>query len=130
MLENITLADVSNLLQWAAGLAIAVGALYKGLKHWLNGMFKEQMENFDKQMKELSDKVDGVDKTLSDRIDKSDMESCKNFLVRCIADLERGEAMSETEKERFKEQFDHYKENNGNSYIKDKVERLKAEGAL
>lgn len=142
-MEHLTATDISNFLEWAAGIAIAAGVLYGGLKKWLNTMFEKQMVQFNEKIDGVTKKIDKVDRTLSDKIDEvdrtlskniadSDMHSCKNFLVRCIDDLERGEELSETVKERFKEQYDHYTspENKGNSYIKDKVEKLKADGRL
>lgn len=38
--------------------------------------------------------------------------------------------MSETEAERFWEQYEHYKASGGNTYIKNRIERLQAEGKL
>jgi hypothetical protein len=64
------------------------------------------------------------------RLDKVNMEACKNFLVRCLADIDRGDELTETEAQRFKEQYDYYIEHNGNTYIKDKYEKSKSEGKL
>ena len=69
-------------------------------------------------------------KDISDQLTKVDMESTKNFLVRCLADIEKGDGMTETELERFWEQYDHYTHNGGNTYIVERVNKLKAAGKL
>jgi len=113
---------ISNLAEYI-GILVAIigggGVLYSKLKKWLAGLFSEQMNKIEIEIKSLEDKIE-----------ISDMQSCKNFLVRCLADVERGEPMSETEKERFYEQYEHYRKNDGNSYIKQKVDKLQLEGKL
>lgn len=60
-----------------------------------------------------------------------DKATCKNFLVRCLADFEKGNYMSEIEIERFWEQYNHYtKELKENSFIVEWTERLKKEGKI
>lgn len=59
-----------------------------------------------------------------------DLETGKYFLVGCLADLEKGVILSEVEKERFWEQYGHYTENGGNTYISEWTERLKREGKI
>lgn len=69
-------------------------------------------------------------KAITDQLTPIKMEICKNFLVRCFADIDRGDALTETELERFKEEYDYYTTHGGNTYIKDKYEKLKNEGKL
>lgn len=60
-----------------------------------------------------------------------DKATCKNFLVRCLADFEKGNKLSDVEVERFWEQYHHYI--NGlheNTYVKEWTERLKKEGKI
>lgn len=60
-----------------------------------------------------------------------DKATCKNFLVRCLADFEKGNKLSDVEVERFWEQYDHYiNELHENTYIKEWTESLKKEGKL
>ena len=68
-------------------------------------------------------------KPINNKIDNVDMNATKNFLVRCIADMERHE-IDQVTKMRFYEQFEHYQKIGGNSYIMSEVERLKKEGKL
>ena len=112
MLGNITLNNVAADIGLLTVIAVGFGTLYVKLKAGLAKIVAEQL------------------KPISDQLTKVDMETTKNFLVRCIADIERGDAMSETEKERFYEQYEHYLQKGGNTYIKSKVERLIAEDKL
>ena len=105
---NQIAADVGVIVAIVGGF----GLLYTKLKSALEKIVSDQL------------------KPIAEQLNKVDMETCKNFLVRCISDIERGDQMSETEIERFKEQYDHYVKNGGNTYIKDKVDKLKADGKL
>ena len=110
---------------WIAIISLLLlGAI--GYKLW--GGFKKAVKSaVDEQFKELTDTLTAIDTKLG----KVDKETCKNFLVRCIADIERGDKLSETELQRFNEQYDHYIDDlHQNTYIKDKVSKLKAEGKL
>lgn len=129
-LESISMADVSETILWAAGILGALAILIEALRRILGALFESQTKQVKEKMQEVSEKIAGVERTLSDRMDRVDMESCKNFLVRCLADVERGEQMAETEKERFYEQYEHYIKNDGNSYIKQKVENLQKAGKI
>ena len=119
MLEGITLGDAASFVTLLVGLIGGIGFLYKKLKKWLEVLFEKQMTEIRTELKELSK-----------RIDKSDMENCKNFLVQCLADLDRGQDMTETEKQRFYEEYQHYIDNDGNSYVKREVEKMQKAGKL
>ena len=113
MLSNLTLGQAAADIGIIVAIVGGFGALYVKLKDLIVKVIKEQLAPF------------------ADTLRKIDKETCKNFIVRCIADIERGESMSETELERFKEQYDHYiKDLKGNTYIKDKVEKLKSDGKI
>lgn len=91
----------------------------KTLKAWLSKLIMENQES-------LNDKLDDMTKQLT----RVDIESTKNFLVRCISDFENQTEISETEIERFWEQYEHYVNCGGNTYIKEKVEKLKKDGKI
>lgn len=118
-MENITLGQIAG----AIGLlAVIVGGYVK-----LYTMIKEKLgEIVSEALKPLNDSI----LEITQRLDVVDMEACKNFLVRCIADVERGETMSETEAERFWEQYDYYIKSGKNTYVKNKVEKLRKEGRI
>ena len=59
------------------------------------------------------------------KITDLEKNQCKNFLVDFLARVENNEKMTECQKNRAYEMYDHYiKYLNGNSFIKDKWERL------
>lgn len=112
MLGNLTLNNLAADIGLVTVIAVGFGTLYVKLKDVL--------------VKTITDQI----KPVADTIDKVDMETCKNFLVRCIADVERGDVLCETETERFYEQYEHYLSKGGNTYIKTKVEKLISDGKL
>lgn len=118
-MEDITIGQVGAALAFIVGFFGGVAYLKNVLKGILSSVVKQELEPMRKQMDEMQQKIDRVD-----------MESCKNFLVRCLSELERGESISETERERFWEQYEHYIEKGHNSYIKSKVEQLRKQGKL
>ena len=118
-MENLTLQDIYLVITFMVGFIGGVGFLYKSIKRFLEKIIKEQFKPFQKSLDDLRDNVETVD-----------MESCKNFLVRCLGDFENGKIISDIEQERFWEEYEHYLEKGGNSYVKHRVEKLQAEGKL
>ena len=119
MLENVTFGDIASSLTLIVGFIGSVMALYKLMKKWLSDSLNELLEP-------IHDEISG----LQSRLDTVNMEACKNFLVRCIADFDKGVHISDTELERFWEQYEYYQEQGGNTYISKKVEKLEREGKL
>lgn len=108
MVETITLGDLAR---WAA-FAVALGGSIAAIIRGVNKAVGKLLEPVVKQ------------------IESVDRENCKNFLVTFLASCERGEKHDEIEMERFHEQYAHYRTLGGNSYIKDKVEKLRTAGKL
>lgn len=132
---------VVNLLTIIGMMVAGFGFLYSKMKGFIEKTIENMLKpvtdsiadlgsRIDKVDNGMNERLDHVDAEISKRLNKVDMQACKNFLVRCLSDLERGDALGEVEKERFKEQYDYYIDHDGNSYIKDKVEKYKAEGKL
>lgn len=119
MLENVTFGDISTTLTLIVGFISGVGFLYSKIKKWISHSMQEALMP-------INDEIKG----LHDRLDVVNMETCKNFLVRCIADFDNGIEISETELERFWEQYGFYIKNGGNTYIQRKVEKLRDEGVI
>ena len=118
-MENITLGEISIAITFMVGFLGGVGFLYRGIKGVLEKLIIEQFEPFQKSIDDLKRNVESVD-----------MESCKNYLVRCLGDFEHGNKLSDVEQERFWEEYEHYLMIGGNSYIKHRVEKLQAEKKL
>ena len=118
-MENITLGQVAAGIGLLAGIIVGGKVLLDNLKDGISKVIEEQLKPIKDSIFEMNQRLDVVD-----------LEACKNFLVRCIADAERGQEMSETESERFWEQYDYYIKSGKNTYIKNKVEKLKKEGKI
>jgi len=106
-MNDVTLGQISNLMVWILGFGGSTIAIITAIKKAVASAFKP----------------------INNKIDNVDMNATKNFLVRCIADMERHE-IDQVTKMRFYEQFEHYQKLGGNSYITSEVERLKKEGKL
>lgn len=118
-MELMTLKDISIGLGLIVGILSSTAYLNKSLKTWIGKQFDEKIAPVEESISEVKEKVSRVE-----------MESCKNYLSRCLADFDRDEQLSESEKERFWENYEHYLKCGGNSYIKHKVEKLVSEGKL
>lgn len=118
-MENITLEQIALAVAFIVGLATGLAYMHKIIKTWISNSLKDQFS-------ELNAKMDEMTK----RIDKVDMDSCKNYLVNFLLDVDQAQEVDEIEKERFWEQYQHYEKIGGNSYIHRKVEQLKADGKL
>lgn len=102
-LENITLGQITDIFKFILEFAGMLGTLYILLKNILN----KSLEPIKETMKIV------------------DINQCKNFLVRFLADVERGEVLDDVEIKRAYDAYDHYtNELKQNSYIHDKWEKL------
>lgn len=119
MIEDITLGQIGLLVAYLVALISGIAFLLTKIKTWFKGAFKEEIEPLRNDIKEVQTDMKQVD-----------MNSCKNFLVRSLGDIEKNVPLDEVEKERFWEQYEHYQKIGGNSYIKRKIEQLQEEGKL
>ena len=95
-MEEITLRQIANTLAFILTLIGSISALLVRIK-----------------------------KILAKQLEPLDRNQCKNYLVRFLADVERGEKLDDIEIERAYEAYDHYvKDLKGNSYIHDKWNKL------
>ena len=118
-MEQITLGQIATAVAFLVALIGGVAFLLKKLKEFIVLTLKEELAPIKQDLSET--------KKL---IDKVDLENCKNYLVMFIAETERGIEHDEIEKQRFWEEYEHYSNCGGNSYIKRSVEALKAENKI
>ena len=119
-MPDITLGELSTWLALIAGLAGSIAAIVAAVKKAMKALFSEQMEQINKRL-------DQQEATIK----KIDVENCKNFLVSYLAKAESENGpRDEIETQRFWEEYEHYTEQGGNSYIRNKVEKLKSDGKL
>lgn len=74
--------------------------------------------------------IAGVKKAVGKLLESLAMDNAKNYIVPFLARMERGEPVDSIEVERFHEEYKYYREHNGNSYIKSRVEKLQKDGKL
>ena len=119
-IQNLTMEQIS------VGILFIVG-LIGGVKY-----LKTEIKNFfdkllDSKFQTTNSKIDNVAKELRNL----DVQTTRNFLVRYLADIERGQFIYDTEKEQFWKEYDHYIDDlKENSFIKKWVERLEDQGKL
>lgn len=102
-MENITLGELANVLKWLVTFGTTIITIIVAFKKIL-----------DKSMQPIHKKIDELD-----------VHQCKNFLVRFLADVERGQKMDDIEVKRAHDVYDHYTNDlKQNSYIHDKWEKL------
>lgn len=102
-MDNITISQIRDILKFIVE--------FSGLLVTIVVAIKKVLE---KQLKSIYEKVDNLD-----------LNNCKNFLVRFLSDIERAQRIDEVEFKRAHDVYDHYKDDlHGNSYIKDKREKL------
>ena len=116
---DLTLAQIAAAVALVAGLIAGFTAISKlvgkAASNWLQ-----------KSLEPIVEKLDCID----GRLDDFDQDRCKDYLVQFIGRIDRGYEPSETELERFYENYDRYTSLGGNSYVKTEVQRLSAAGKL
>lgn len=117
-MENITVGQIGIFITFLVGLITGIGYLTKQMKTLIRKTMEDQFELIDSKLDEMSEKITEVD-----------MNATKNFLVARLCELE-SEDLDEIEMERFFEQYGHYHNLGGNSYIDLKVNKLKEMGRL
>lgn len=118
-MESITLGDISAWLAFIATLGGSVAIIVRAVVKALKKLFDEQTKSINARL----DKLEADNK-------KTDLERSKDFLVSFLARAQWDTVSDAIEIQRFWEVFQHYVDNGGNSYIKEKVTKLKSEGKL
>ena len=118
-MEQLTLEQIAQALAFVVGIGGSILTILKAVK----GMLKKLL---DEQTKSLATRLDKID----ERLDKVDSDNCKNYIVQALSSAERGVKLSTEERMRLSEEFQHYTENGGNSYIKDWHSRLHTDGKI
>ena len=127
MFANITVQEAV-----VAILAILAGAVtfFKSVDYlWKKSMGKIQKwfsEGLEESFKPINQKLT----ELTEDTQKLRLSVCKNYIVRFLSDLEQGQPVDEVERQRFYENYDTYISLGGNSYLRDKVERMRQEKKL
>ncbi len=118
-MESLTLGGIAAALAFVVALGGSIVAIVRAIRKILQNLFQEQTV-------QINQRLDEQEKSIK----KIDEENCKNFLVQILSSAERGDSLTEMEKIRLSEQFEHYTAGGGNSYIKDWKAKLKEAGKL
>lgn len=111
-MENLTLGQISAAVLFLTALIGGIILLVKWIRSVIVSVMQAELEPMKKQLMAV------------------DSENCKNFLVTYLAEIERNTPHDPIEQERFWEEYEHYQKGGGNSYIKQKVDKLKSENKL
>ena len=130
MITDVTIGTFASNLALIVSIIGGFAFLYAKLKAVIESVIKELLAPVTKKIDDLSGRVDGLETSIDNSLEVAAMESCKNYLVACLGELEKGDELSEAEKERFGEQYDYYLKHGGNSYIRGKADYFKAQGKL
>ena len=104
---DITLSQIGAFLGLIAGI-ITSGSIIVAL---MQKVLKKTIKN---ELNPMSEKIEKI----SEDVKTLDTNQCKNFLVRFLADVEKGNELDKVETERAYEVFDHYTNDlKQNSYI-------------
>lgn len=125
-MEQITVGEIAVALAFLAAIIASGVKIKDAVKKWLTATLKE---SFDAQKKE-TDEIKKTVEEIKSQLNTVDLENCKNYLVTFLAEVERGEVKDAIELQRFWEEYEHYSVKGGNSYIKEKVQKLKAKSWL
>lgn len=131
---------MGSIITFSAFVA-AVVYLLDQHKKTTRALLKEDFEQINKKIddfhdevkEELSDFHDEVNKRFDNveaKQEKAALESCKNFLVKCLDDFEHGKKVSSVLMDRFWKQYDYYISRGQNSSIKTRTEALVASGVI
>jgi len=118
-MENMTLGQLAADLALVVGIITALAFIVKKIKKWITKLFSELTKPLEDKINTLGDTVQGINR-----------EICKNYLISYLSDVERGISVSELERRRFYEEYEKYRQNGGNSYIKARVDKLTKQGKL
>lgn len=118
-MEQITIGQIGIFLAFLAALIASVGAISKAAK-------KAVQKAFEAGMRSTNERLDKIEK----KIEEVDLNTCKNFLVARLAEVEQGRQFDSVSEERFWEQYEHYLAIGGNTYIQHKVDQLQQAGKL
>lgn len=130
MINDVTIGTFASNLALIVSIIGGFAFLYAKLKSVIESVIKELLAPVTKKIDDLSGRMDNMEQSIDKGLEVAAMESCKNYLVACLGELEKGDELSEAEKERFGEQYDYYLNHGGNSYIRGKAETYKAQGKL
>lgn len=125
-MEGITLGMIAQNVGLLAAFVGSFSALMYGIGKIVDKLIAQPL------LKKMDDNKDILEKKIKEVKDELSIvgaDQCKNYLVRFLADVEKGQNLSEAEIERAYDAYEKYtKSYNGNSYIHDRWTKLMRKG--
>lgn len=126
----IAVEDITAFVSVVAGVITGGLVIFKFassiVQKWAYSLLKPVNDKIDESNKNIMTRLD----TNAEEIKQMQLDQCKNFLTRYLADIERGVKLTEIELERFNDINTKYGNLGGNSYIHRKIDKLKEQGKL
>lgn len=115
-IDQIKVADI-------VGLIIGLVSFIKAAEYIVKEFYDKIGNSITENTEPINKRLDDIENNLT----KIDKEQCKSFLTQ---NLNADHELSEIEKQRIYEVYQHYRDLGGNSYIKEEFERMQDEGKL
>ena len=119
MEQFIDSIEITNIVALVIGLV----SLIKAIQFLASGFYAKIDNLIMSNINPINNRLDSIEANLK----KIDKEQCKSFLTQ---NLNSDHELSETERQRVYEVYQHYRELGGNSYIKEAFEKMQDEGKL
>ena len=124
-IENLTLGQILVILTFIIALIGAITTIMKYFKNVIDKILKPTTDEINKLSLTLKKEMSQLKEEVNEKLDSIDENQCKNYIVRSLADIERGIDLDEVEIKRLYDAYDHYcKDLKGNSYIHSKWEKV------
>ena len=118
-MEQLTIGQLAAAVTFIVALVTGIKYLNKTIKEWINSALNDRFKTLEK-------KIDDQDK----KLDELDIDECKNYIILFISKVNNGDKIEDMELQRFYNLYEHYLDEGENSFIKTKVEELKAKKFL
>lgn len=124
--------DVKTLMEaviFFVSFLVAVKYLQTTMRDTVKEVNKEEFKDINDSINGLKEDMNQRFDDVNTRIDRSDLESCRNFLIHAMVDIDRG-IVDDALIHRFWDELDYYHNEKQNSYIDTRVQALIDSGKL
>lgn len=127
---RIAVEDITTFISVIAGVITGLGIIAKFLDNMMKKWVTSLVDPINKKIEDYNSEMIRLLEKNSQEIRNVDLSQCKNFISRYLADMERGQDLTEIEYERFNDILEHYDGIGGNLYVHRKIDKLKDQGKL
>lgn len=127
---KIAVEDITAFISVIAGVITGLGIIAKFLDNMMKKWVTSLVDPLNKKIEDYNSEMIRLLEKNREEIHNVDLSQCKNFISRYLADMEREWDLTEIEYERFNDILQHYDEIGGNTYVHNRIEKLKKQGKL